>query len=86
VSTEKIATGRVATFGSIVCGILGIGEGDIEDSKTPEDLGSWTSVTHMQLVARFEEIFKFQFDVEEITEMDSIANMKKVLRKHGVEI
>jgi acyl carrier protein len=75
-----------ATFKSIVCEIFGIQEGDIADSKTPEDLESWTSVTHMQLVAKFEESFKFQFDVEEITEMDSIANMKKVLRKHGVKL
>jgi acyl carrier protein len=75
-----------AAFNSVVCEIFGIQENDIVDSKTPEDLESWTSVTHMQLVAKFEETFKFQFDVEEITEMDSIANMKKVLRKHGVNV
>ncbi|MBN2153514.1 MAG: acyl carrier protein [Candidatus Lokiarchaeota archaeon] len=75
-----------ATFKSIVCEIFGIQEGDVADTKTPEDIESWTSVTHMQLVARFEESFKFQFDVEEITEMDSIASMKNVLRKHGVDL
>nr|MDO8110721.1 acyl carrier protein [Candidatus Sigynarchaeota archaeon] len=71
---------------SLVCEVFGIQESDMADEKTPEDLESWTSVTHMQLVAKFEEAFKFQFDVEEITEMDSIANMKKVLRKHGVKL
>ncbi len=77
---------QASTFTSIVCEIFGIQENDIVDSKTPEDLESWTSVTHMQIVAKFEESFKFQFDVEEITEMDSIANMKRVLKKHGVKI
>ncbi|NMC06441.1 MAG: acyl carrier protein [Candidatus Lokiarchaeota archaeon] len=77
---------QASTFNAIVCEILAIQESDIADAKTPEDLESWTSVTHMQLVAKFEETFNFQFDVEEITEMDSIGNMKKVLKKHGVQI
>ena len=73
-------------FTTIVCEVFGIQPGDLADEKTPEDIESWTSVTHMQLIAKFEESFKFQFDVEEITEMDSIGNMKKVLRKHGVDL
>ena len=77
---------QAETFTSIVCEVFGIQPEDLADDKTPEDLESWTSVTHMQLVAKFEENFKFQFDVEEITEMDSIGNMKKVLSKHGVDL
>jgi acyl carrier protein len=74
------------TFNSLLCDVFGIQAEDIADEKTPEDLESWTSVTHMQLAAKFEENFGFQFDVEEITEMDSIGNMKNVLRRHGVDL
>ncbi len=66
--------------------VFGISDSDFTDDKTPEDLENWTSVTHMALVAKFEEAFGFQFDVEDITEMDSLGNMKKILRKYKVDV
>ena len=56
------------------------------DEITPDDVENWSSVTHMDLIARFEDVFKLQLDVEEITEIDSLGAIRKALRKHGIEV
>lgn len=73
-------------FSKILCDVFELKPEDVIDSKTPDDIPKWTSITHMDLCARFETLFKFQFDVEEITAMDSIGAMKKVIRGHGVSL
>jgi acyl carrier protein len=74
------------TWKSLVIDAFGVGEDDFSDEKTPEDLPDWTSVTHMSLMSKFEETFSIQLDVEDITAMDSLGNMKAILRKYGVDI
>ena len=73
-------------FEKIVMDVFDIDISEINDETTPDDLELWDSVTHMDLVARFEDTFDLQFEVEEITEMDTIGNMKEVLRRSGVEV
>ena len=59
---------------------------NIDDRLTPEDIEMWDSITHMDLCAKFEEEFDISLDVEDITEMESIGQMKEVLQRYGVEI
>jgi acyl carrier protein len=59
---------------------------ELGDEITPDDVENWTSVSHMDLMARFEDEFGLQFDVEEITEMDSLGAIRKALRKHGIDV
>ena len=58
----------------------------ITDDATPDDIESWTSVSHMDLMARFEDVFGLELDVEEITEMDSIGAIKEALQNHGIKL
>ncbi|MCP4762515.1 MAG: acyl carrier protein [archaeon] len=73
-------------FIEMVAEVFGVEKSEITDDKTPEDIENWTSITHMDLMARFEEAFGTEFDVEEITEMDSIEAMKKALKNHKVDV
>ncbi|MHA1720718.1 MAG: acyl carrier protein [Promethearchaeota archaeon] len=66
--------------------VFDIKKEEISDDSTPDDIESWTSVTHMDLMARFEETFGLELDVEEITEMDSIGAIKEALKNHGIEV
>ncbi|MHA1793300.1 MAG: acyl carrier protein [Promethearchaeota archaeon] len=60
---------------------------DITDEKTPDEIENWTSVSHMELMSKFEDEWDLEFDVEDITEMDSIGNMKKILKEnYGVSL
>ncbi len=56
------------------------------DELTPDDIETWSSISHMELICRFEETFNIEIDVEDITEMDSLGAMKEILRQYGVEL
>ena len=53
----------------------------IKDESTPDEIERWDSVTHMDLLARLEQAFKVNFDMEEISEMQTIGMVKQILRK-----
>ena len=60
---------------------------EITDDKTPDDIENWNSISHMDLMARFEDTFGIELDVEDITEMDSIGAMKEILKdQYGVDL
>jgi len=66
--------------------VFNIKREEITDDATPDDIESWTSISHMDLMARFEETFGLELDVEEITEMDSFGAIKETLKNHGIEV
>jgi acyl carrier protein len=52
--------------------------------KSAEDIEQWDSLSHMTLVSELEKIFSVSLDVDEISEMDSVENVVKVMaRKVG---
>jgi acyl carrier protein len=56
------------------------------DELTPDDIENWSSISHMELICRFEELFNIEIDVEDIAEMDSLGAMKDILRQYGVDL
>lgn len=73
-------------FYQLVAEAFAADRSELKDEATPEDIGNWSSITHMELMAKFEQEFGASLDADEITEMDSIGRMKEVLKKHGVKI
>ena len=56
------------------------------DELTPDDIENWSSISHMELICRFEQAFNIELDVEDITEMDSFGAMKEILTQYGVDL
>ncbi|MHA1601494.1 MAG: phosphopantetheine-binding protein [Promethearchaeota archaeon] len=77
---------QTEVFNTLISEIFSIPVDDLDDDSTPDDIENWTSVSHMDLMAKFEEKFELELDVEEITEMDSIGAMKESLRNHGIQV
>ncbi len=73
-------------FYQLVAETFAADRSELKDEATPEDIGNWSSITHMELMAKFEQEFGASLDADEITEMDSIGKMKEVLKRHGVKI
>lgn len=73
-------------FYQLVAETFAVDRDELKDGATPDDIGNWSSITHMELMAKFEQEFGASLDVDEITDMDSIGKMKEVLRKHGVRL
>lgn len=79
--------GHLEDFITFVSEVFEIELDQIKDDITPDNIESWTSVSHMDLMARFEETFNIELDVEDITDMDSIGAMKTILKKqYGVDL
>ena len=74
------------TLISMLMEVFSITREMISDDATPDDIENWTSISHMDLMAKFEDKFGLELDVEEITEMDSIGAIKEALKNHGVEV
>ena len=52
----------------------------------PEDVGSWDSLAHLSLVAALEEAYDLEFDMDEISKMKTIGDIKQILVKYGVSV
>lgn len=73
-------------FNEYVCEIFGVDESELTDDTSPDEIDDWDSVTHMDLMALFEDEWDISLDVEEITEMITIGLMKEILKTHGVDL
>ncbi len=59
--------------------------GDIViDSLKYQSIPQWDSIAHMALVAEIENGFDIMLDTEEILDMSSVSEIKKILGKHDI--
>lgn len=59
---------------------------ELHDELTPDDVELWDSIIHMDLCAKFEEIFDISLEVEDIAEMETIGKMKEILRRYELKL
>ena len=65
-------TDRVRT---IVASVLRVPPEAIDDSSSPDTLGAWDSLNHLQLILALEEEFGLQFAVDDIDAMQSVGGI-----------
>lgn len=63
---------------------LGIDEKLVIDKLKYNSISEWDSVGHMALITEIEKNFNVTLTVEEITSMNSFAEAKIILKKHGI--
>ncbi|MBV7273347.1 acyl carrier protein [Clostridium sp. PL3] len=72
---------------TVICDTLGIKKVEnIKDEMGPDEIEDWDSLAHVELVNGLEEKFKISLDVVDISRMYTIGDIKKILKKYGVEI
>ena len=74
------------TVEEILSKVLNIDSRTITDATKPEDIESWDSFNGLILVTELEKNFKVQFSLEEIVAVKRVADIKKILKHHGVNI
>ena len=57
---------------------------EISDSLGPNNIENWDSFNALLLVDELETEFKIQFSLEEMDDVESILDIKRHLRNHGV--
>jgi acyl carrier protein len=68
----------------IISAHLGIPPEQLSDDISYETESDWDSITHLQMISDIENAFNFSFEIEEITCLETIGNIKEsVLKKVG---
>lgn len=52
----------------------------------PDEIKDWDSLAHVELVTALGDEFGVNFDVVDISRMYTIGDIKKILKKYGVEL
>ena len=73
-------------FGKIVARAFNIDEESISLDMTPEDLDSWTSVSHFQLIAMIEDAYGIIIEVEEMGDLTSLRRIRRLIGLKGVTL
>ena len=72
------------TVEEILNQVLGVNPKSISDSIRPEDIEGWDSFNGLMLVTALEKNFNVSFTIDEISEVKNVGDIKKILKKHGI--
>lgn len=77
-SSPQAVTPPVA-LDEIFQGLFKMPAAEIRDSMTMQDIALWDSLHHIELIAAIEQKFGFEFTFEEISTMQSIGEIRKLV-------
>ena len=66
---------------NVMAAVFEIPVDEITDESSPDNIESWDSLKHMNLIVALEEEFGVQFTDEEIVEMMNYSLIKLILSK-----
>jgi acyl carrier protein len=64
--------------------VLQVPASAITDDLTMKNVDAWDSLKHMELIVALEQSFDIQLSFDEIVAMQSVSEIKRVLRERGV--
>ncbi|MEI6246491.1 MAG: acyl carrier protein [Acidobacteriota bacterium] len=70
---------------AVMAGILEIPADSITDATTMETVDTWDSLRHMEIIVGLEDAFGIELAAEDLMEMTSLAEIKRVLASKGVK-
>ncbi len=65
-----------ASIRQIMSSVFKVEETEIDDKSSPETIGNWDSLRHMNLIAALEERYGIEFNEDDIPEM---LNIQKIV-------
>ena len=65
--------------------ILQLSPASITEDLKMKDVEAWDSLKHMEIVVAVEQRFDFQLTFDEIVAMQSVGDIKRVLREKGLD-
>jgi acyl carrier protein len=70
-----------------VCGqILGLPPASLTDASSPDTIGTWDSLNHLNLVIALEAEFGVSFSAQDVLDMRTVGLVRTILREHGVTL
>ena len=66
--------------------VFNLTDKEFDETLTQDDITSWDSLKHMELVIALEKKYDLTLKVEEIIEMNSISTILKILKRKGINV
>jgi len=66
--------------------VLLLHEAEVTDDLAREAVEAWDSLAHLMLISEVESTFQVTFSDDDILEIKTVGDVKKMLRKYGVNI
>ncbi len=73
-------------FRSIVSAVLQIKEDQVTDDLSPEQVDTWDSLNHINLIGALEQEFGLTLATENLEQSQSIPSLKALLAEHGIHV
>ena len=70
----------------IIAKVFSISESDVNDESGPKTIESWDSFNGLVLVDELENHFNVKFTISEITDVKNVADIKRHLKNHNVDL
>ena len=70
----------------ILTKVLLLEESEISDDLSRDDVEEWDSLAHLMLINELEETFQITINDDDILAIHTIGDLKKILKKLGVNI
>ena len=70
----------------IVARVFSIPISQVNDESSPENIESWDSFNGLVLVDELENHFNIKFSISEITDVKTVADIKRHLKNHDVSL
>ena len=68
----------------IISKILLLDETAITDKLKRSDVEEWDSMTHLVLISEIEQNFDFTFEDDDIASIETIGDIKTILKKNNI--
>lgn len=65
---------------------LNVKESEINDNARFADFGEWDSMTHMYFITKLEEAYSIELTGDEIADMQTVGDVKRLLTAKGKEV
>jgi acyl carrier protein len=63
--------------------VFSLPESEIRDELILRDIPLWDSMTHMILIIRLEETWNIQFSGDEIADIKTVGDARRLIAQHG---
>ena len=70
----------------ILAKVLLLDETKISDGMSRKNVKEWDSMAHLMLVSEIESAFEVTMDDDDIMEIQTVADVKKTLKKLGINV
>lgn len=65
----------------LVAGVVGVPVDDINAQSSPDNIKSWDSINHLNLMLALEETFQKKISPEEIEQMTSVEHIYRLIKE-----